>query len=347
MENSTHTDKTQTIVIQQPRESLFGRFGKLLLVALGIAVLACISMAGANSRYFGTSDGPQEKYHSLSKTASDKIAIINVTGTIIEGNDYVKQQLDRVRDDESVKAVVLRINSPGGTVTYSDFLYHHLTDLAADRELPIVVSMGSLCASGGYYIAMAAGDTKDVLFAEPTTWTGSIGVIIPHYDLSGLMTEWKVADDSIMSHPLKDMGSPTKPMDEKDRELLQALVDQTFARFKEIVKAGRPAFAENEADLDAVATGQVFTADQALELKLIDKIGFVEDAIDRAVTLAGVTPETVRCVEFEPRPNPFAAIFGSAQPRQSAVPIDALIELNAPRAYYLYGFLPAMLRANH
>ncbi len=344
MENSTPADKTQTIVIQQQRDSLFGRFGKLLLIALALAVLACISMMGAYSSYFNPPDGPQEKFHSLSKTASNKIAIINVAGTIIEGDDFVKQQIDRVRADEAVKAVVLRINSPGGTVTYSDYLYHHLTELAEDRDLPIVVSMGSLCASGGYYIAMAAGETEDVLFAEPTTWTGSIGVIIPHYDFSGLLTEWKVEDDSIMSHPLKDIGSPTKPMDEQDRELLQELVNETFGRFKEVVKQGRPKLAENEADLDAVATGQIFTADQAQKRGLVDKIGFVEDAIARAVELAGVTPETVRCVEFEPQPNPLAAIFGSAATPQSAVPLDKLIELNVPRAYFLYGFLPAMLQ---
>ena len=285
----------------------------------------------------------REKFHSLNKTATQKIAIINVTGTIIESDNFVKRQIDRVREDDSIKALVLRINSPGGMVTYSDYLYHHLKKLREETELPMVVSMGSLCASGGYYIAMAAGEQEDILFAERTTWTGSIGVIIPHYDLSGLMTEWNVEDDSITSHPLKGIGSPTKAMTDEERAILQQLVDESFDHFKEIVKSGRPKLAENEADLDAVATGQIFTATQAQELGLVDKIGFVEDAVARAAELAGVDPKNVRCVEYKKPPNPIAELFGQSQVRQPSLPVDALLELSTPRAYYICTLLPALL----
>jgi protease-4 len=271
---------------------------------------------------------------------------VSVTGTISEANDFVKRQLDRIRDDQSVKAVVLRINSPGGTVTYSDYLYHHVTKLCGERKLPVVVSMGSLCASGGYYIAMAAGDgdgnKEKVLFAEPTTWTGSIGVIIPHYDLSGLLAQWAVEDDSVKSHPLKDMGSPTKSMSDEERAILQALVDSTFGRFKEIVKAGRPQLAANEADLDAVATGQIFTAEQALKLGLVDELGFIEDAIDRAVQLAGKTSDTVRCVEYKSPPNLVSELIG-VQSRRQSLGVETLLELSTPRAYYICTLLPAVL----
>ena len=124
--------------------------------------------------------------------------------------------------------VVLRVDSPGGTVTGSDYLYHHIKQLREELELPMVVSMGSLCASGGYYIAMAVGQGEDLIFAEPTTWTGSIGVVIPHYDLAGLLASWNVEDDSIASHPLKLLGSPTREMTAEDREILQQLVDDHF-----------------------------------------------------------------------------------------------------------------------
>ena len=119
-------------------------------------------------------------------TPRKKIAIIDVAGAIMEGEGFVKRQIDaRAGRHRASSAVVLRVNSPGGTVTGSDYIYHHLRELVDERKLPMVVSMGSICASGGYYVAMAVGDEPDAIFAEPTTWTGSIGVIIPHYDLSG------------------------------------------------------------------------------------------------------------------------------------------------------------------
>ena len=106
--------------------------------------------------------------------------------------------------------------------------------------------MGGIAASGGYYISMAVGDTPDTIFAEPSTWTGSIGVLIPHYDVSGLLEKWNVTDDTIASNPLKLIGSPTRKTSpeiaEKERAILQKLVDESFQDFKDIVKTGRPKF---------------------------------------------------------------------------------------------------------
>ena len=113
----------------------------------------------------------------------------------------------------NLKALVVRINSPGGSISGSDYIYHHLRELNEKTQIPIVVSMGALAASGGYYASMAVGGTRDTIFAEPTTWTGSIGVIIPHYNIAGLMKEVGVVEDSIASHRLKEMGSLTRPHD--------------------------------------------------------------------------------------------------------------------------------------
>src|SRR6185369_12594700 len=129
--------------------------------------------------------------------------------------------------------------------------------------------------SGGYYVSMAVGDTENSIFAEPSTWTGSVGVVIPHYNFSGLMEKFQVEEDSIKSHRLKMMGSPFRPMTEEERGIFQGLVDESFTQFKEIVKAGRPKFRSNEAALTAVATGQVFTTKQALANGLVDKEGFI------------------------------------------------------------------------
>ena len=169
-------------------------------------------------------------------------------------------------------------------------MYHHLNELRQTHKKPIVVSMGGIAASGGYYAAMAVGKTPGTIYAEPTTWTGSIGVIIPHYDASELLSEWGVKQDSVVSHRLKNMGSMSKKMTDEERQIFQALVDQGFERFKDIIKAGRPHFQENPAALDELATGQVYTAEQAKDNGLVDEIGFIEDAIDRAIVLPGSPP---------------------------------------------------------
>jgi len=336
------------IIIQQ-RSSVFGRFGKWLVGALIIAVLFIISLYNSYHSYFSPSDMPQEKYHSLARVATKKIAIIDVSGTIMEGEDsFAAKQVQRVRDDPDVVAVVLRISSPGGTVTGSDYIYHHLRMLAEQRKLPIVVSMGSVCASGGYYIAMAVGSEPKSIFAEPSTWTGSIGVIIPHFDVSGGLSKLGISEDSITSGPLKKMGTPTRPMTEAERKIMQTLVDDTFKDFKEIVVNGRPKFKSDRAALDAVATGQIFTAKQAMSHGLVDQIGFVEDAIARATQLAGENADSVRCVKYERRPSLFGSLLGaeSRVSASSSAQLSALMDLATPRAYYLWSWLPAAVHSN-
>jgi protease-4 len=337
-------------IILQQKATMFGRFGKLLIMMLGIAVFVILGMSASYRSYFNLTSGPQEKFHSLSRDATNKVAIISVTGTIIEGNGFVKKQIDRVKKDDDVVGVVLRINSPGGTITGSDYLYHYLKELvkqhkSADKKFPIVVSMGSMCASGGYYIAMAVGDEPESIFAEPTTWTGSIGVIIPHYDISGLLKTWDVQDDSIASGPLKQMGSPTKPMNEQEREVLQELVNLSFDDFKEIVRAGRPDFKENPKALDDIATGQIYTATQALKLGLVDKIGFIEAAIERVAELSGHDLKDLRCVQYQKHTSPLDALMGAQMRSGHPLPIDvvSLLNFTTPQAYYLYTGLPSLL----
>jgi protease-4 len=335
--------------ILQPKESLFGRFGKLLLVVLGICIVSMIGMASQVQRYFGDGEGPRERFHSLSREASDKIAVVHVSGAIMEGDDFVERQFKAIERDKSVKAVVLRINSPGGTVTYSDLLLHKAKELRDKRDLPMVVSMGSMCASGGYYLAMAVGDQENAIYAEPTTWTGSIGVVIPSYNFSRTMNMTGAQDLSVVSGDLKLMGSPTKPRTEKETEVLQELVDITFEGFKDVVREGRPKFRADDEALDAVATGQVFTAKQALENGLVDSIGFVEAAIERAAELANLSTSKVRAIEYERRRTPieqFLSASAQDQPAASGIDLRALIELSSPRAYFLSTMAPVLLRSN-
>ena len=283
----------------------------------------------------------REKFYSHQKDGRHKVAVLSIEGTIISGEGFAKDQIDQAMKDKNLKALVLRVNSPGGTITGSDYIYHHLRKLAEKRKIPIVVSMGGLAASGGYYISMAVGDTPDSIYAEPTTWTGSIGVIIPHYDLSKMLDHWGVEEDSITSDPLKRMGSFARPMTEKERRIFQALVDDGFTTFKDAVKKGRPKFREDSEALDVLATGQIFTARQAVENGLVDKIGFLDDAIEGAIKLAKLDPAKVKVVRYRREPT-LADVLMGAEARAEPFDLAAMLEMTAPRAYYLCTWLPPL-----
>jgi protease-4 len=292
--------------------------------------------------YFNTTEGITEKYHSGARFGSNKIAIIDVSGVIMEGDGFVKRQIDMVRDDLSVKAVVLRVDSPGGTVTGSDYILHHLNKLREERKLKLVVSMGSIAASGGYYVSMAVGDEPQSIYAEPTTTTGSIGVIVPHYDVSDLLKRFDVRDDSIASHPRKQMLSMTRRLSDDDRQIVQAYVMESFERFKSIVKDGRPAFKVDEAPLIEAATGEIFTANQAKQRGLVDEIGFIEDAIARVAELSGLKVEETRVVHYHRPPALFdlPMLASAAAKRRSSPSLSDILELNSPRAWYLAASWP-------
>ena len=336
------------------------RFRHLPWWIAGASFLVASASLASSARYFQPEGQVAERWHSLSKQAPSKVAIVDVIGAIMGGNGFARQQFDRIADDESVKAIVLRVDSPGGTVSGSDELHHRLAELARKRDLPVVVSMGSIAASGGYYVAMANGGRDDVIYAEPATLTGSIGVIIPHYDFSKALRRVDVSDDSITSGPLKEMLSPTKErapeLAERERKVLQALVDDMFARFKEVVRGGRPKL--DDAAIDAVATGQVFTATQARDAGLVDRIGFLEDAVDRAVELAGLTKDTARVVRYVRQRGFLDQLLGldvaASGPRPaggrsvadallSRSVLDAFVEWTTPRAWYLCSWWPALV----
>ena len=317
---------TQVIIYQQ---SWLSRLWNWLgWAGLAVALVVLIGQWMALSDYFSTTGGIQERFVQGGKLASDKVVILSIEGVIMQGDGFVKQQIDRIRNDKNIKAIVVRVDSPGGTVTGSDFIYHHLSKLRKETGLPMVVSMGSIAASGGYYVSMAVGDQENSIYAEPTTTTGSIGVIIPHYDLSGLLARFDVKDDSIATHERKQMLAMTRPIPEEHREIIKKHLDAMFTRFKSIIKEGRPKFAADSEALDKLATGEVFTADQAIENGLVDKIGFIEEAIDRAhelakprqdqdpgrsLSAAGRSVERVRC-------SPGPAAIGRVRPAAAIRP---------------------------
>ena len=306
-----------------------------------LSFLVIFGMASQYQSYFDTSGGIQEKFISGNREASDKVAIITVEGLIGTRNEFAKKQIDRVRKDDSVKAVVIRVDSPGGTITGSDYIFHHLEKLRKDREIPFVVSMGSIAASGGYYVAMAVGDEPESIFSEPTTTTGSIGVIIPHYDVSGLLRRFDVKDDSIVSHPRKQMLSMTRPISPDDRGVLEAYLQDAFVRFKDVVKSGRPAFRGDESKLDELATGEIFTAVRAQENGLVDQLGFVEDAVKRSAELANLS-DHYRVVRYKAPMTLFDALT-ITRTQSARTDFANLLELGIPTAYYLATSLPPLV----
>lgn len=345
------TSSNPTIVVQQPsgwsRFVSFVGWSLFLLTGLALLVvtLTLMSFLGIYSDYFDTTGGITEKYVSGSKTGSDKVAIVSIEGIIMEGDGFVKHQIDRIKDDDNVKAVVVRVDSPGGTVTGSDYILHHLNKLREEKKIPVVVSMGAIAASGGYYVSMAVGDQEESIYAEPTSTTGSIGVIVPHYNISGLMKEFHVEDDSIASHERKQMLAMTKEMPAEHREIVQQYVNEAFERFKDIVKSGRPRYRDKPEELDKIATGEIFSAVKAKENGLVDEIGFIEDAVDRAMELASVSKSSTKVVKYH-RP---VALFdlgniGSAESARSDLAM--LFELSMPKAYYLSSTLPAVFSSH-
>ncbi|MCS7238214.1 MAG: signal peptide peptidase SppA [Thermoguttaceae bacterium] len=325
-----------------PRDTQQGSWGRSCLFAL-LGLVAGVFLVGQIFWLFRPRvEMPpkvREQYFSHDRRAWDKVAIITLEGMILDEEEgFVKRQIDQALQDDRVKAVVLRVNSPGGTITDADFLYHHLSKLR-DKK-PLVVSMGSVAASGAYYVSMAVGHRPDTIFAEPTTWTGSIGVIIFHMNVEQLLARLGVETDPITSAPLKDMGSLFRKMTPEERGIFQGLVDKSLARFKEVIRSGRAKFADDPAALDNIATGQIFTAKEALELGLVDRIGFLEDAVERAIELAGLDPSQVCVIRYKREVGLADLIWGSdfISSKWYDVTLTDLrkrLALLSPRAFYL------------
>jgi protease IV len=214
------------------------------------------------------------------------VGLVEVKGVIVDGQDTVRQ-LRALKKDTRVKAVVLRVDSPGGVVGPSQVISAQVRELAKVKK--VVVSMGSVAASGGYYISAPA--TK--IFANPGTITGSIGVLMKFSNLEGLMGKVGMKAYTIKSGQFKDVGSPSRTMTAKERAMLQSVIDSTHHQFVRAVAEGRKL---PESEVAAIADGRIFSGEQALALKLVDKLGTLQDAIEEAARLGGVSgePELIR-----------------------------------------------------
>lgn len=355
----------------RPRVSVWGllfRMGFVMIFLASIGLNALILILA-----FTLSDGetPLHKHHhSGKKGAADKIALVRVDGLLMEGLiTYAQKQIEEAAEDSHVKAVVLRINSPGGSITASDDLHKRLHDLRFGNPQkntlpkPLVVSMGSLAASGGYYIAMPA----QYLVAERTTITGSIGVYASFPNIADLADKYGIRMETIKAGAVKDSGSMFHHMTPQERKIWQDMVDHAYRQFVGVVEEGRPklkgkltqdiVIKEEIQDSDDKgkslldgngqpkkvpftrirADGGIFTADQAKEFGLIDEIGYVEAAIAEARKLTPSIGDEYEVFTYD-RPIAFMnMLLGEerASPKERQLDLGSLSQAASPRLWYL------------
>ena len=222
----------------------------------------------------------------------DKVAVIRIEGIILDSRETI-EELRHYRDNPSVKAIVLRIDSPGGAVVPSQEIFAEVRKTRAEGKIKVVTSMGNVAASGGYYIAAAT----DRIVANPGTLTGSIGVIMELANVKGLLEKVGVQSVVIKSGRHKDMASPFRAMTPEDRALLQTVLDDVHAQFIDAVATGRSLQLEQ---LKTLADGRIFTGKQAQTVNLVDELGDLHDAIQLAARLVGISGEP-RVIETHKR----------------------------------------------
>jgi protease-4 len=281
-------------------------FGFLLLLGVGVLFFLVIT-------YF-TRDG-------VDFSAKDKVGVVIVKGFIGDSKDTV-DKLDEYARDESIKAVVLRLETPGGAIVPSQEIYEKVLKVKAEKS--VVASMGTVAASGGYYIACAA----DRIVANPGTITGSIGVIAQFSQVEELLKKIGLKSTIIKSGKYKDVGSPVREMTEDEKRIIQALIDDIYEQFVEVVVKNRNIPKEKIINM---AGAKAFTGRQALEFGLVDELGTMEYSVDLAAKLAGIEGEPDVVYPKEKRGGLLRYILGEA-----ASVISEELDLHSDGIDYLY-----------
>lgn len=242
------------------------------------------------------------------------------------------RMLDQAKEDDSIKGIVLRVNTPGGGVSESAEIYKKLVEIKKETNKPIYVSMGAMAASGGYYIAAPA----DKIFATNETITGSIGVIMQGINYKELAERYGVRFETLKSGEYKDIMSPTKDMTDQEREILQTMVDNMFDRFVQVIADGRNM---SEAQVRDFADGRIYDGQQAKALNIVDEIGYFEDVVEAMKEDHSLG--NVRVIEYQENLG-FGSLFGMKlnsfiNPDSEMQMLVRLInQPNSPRLMYLY-----------
>lgn len=249
--------------------------------------------------------------------------------------DRLVDRLNAAETDEDIAAVIIRINSPGGSVTASDIAYREIAGFRARSGKPVIASIAEMGASGGYYVALAA----DEIIVEPTAVTGSIGVIIPTVNFSSGLQRLGIESIAITSGPNKDLANPMAPINREHYAILQGIVDEFYQRFYDLVVDRRENLSPG--DIESVTDGRVITGDRAVSAGLADRTGGVREAFDRALALAGAPGG--RLIKYgsgnlEPR-TPYSASAPTGAVEVNLLKIESLLDpagRSGPMAYYLW-----------
>lgn len=276
-----------------------------------------------------------------------KVAVLDLDG-VISGSESAsllgasentvarfREQLEEAEGDFLVRAVVVRVNSPGGAITASDAIYHELLQFRERSGKPVVVCLMDIGTSGAYYVALGG----DHIVAHPSSVTGGIGVIMQLINIEGLFGILGLKGETIKSGPKKDMGSPLRPLSDEERALLQQIVDSMHAQFVRRIVERRPGL--DEAAVRKLADGRVYTAQQALDLRLIDQVGYLSDAVAKAKALARI--RRARLVAYH-RPLGYkgSAYSLSEAPQVNLFNLDLGGLLAGRRPVFLYLWAPGL-----
>lgn len=319
------------------RSSVWVWVGLILVVAVGVSLVGSFlvgrAVVGTSSLMASGGTGARDLHETVLEDhgAREKVAVIDLKGVIsgrtigMRGSlvDSIRDQLDRAAADSQVKAVVLRVDSPGGEVLASDEIYEALRSFQMSNEVPVVACMGSLAASGGYYVSAPCR----WIVAHPLTLTGSIGVIFHGYNYRGLMDKVGVLPDVVKSGKLKDMFSGEKRPEDvlpEEKQILQQLVGESFDRFKEVIRQGRRWSAQQNqeegvkegrelaANWEEIADGRILSGKQALDAGLVDELGDFQRAVGRAKKLAGIPRANLITYQSPPTLGDLLGLWGKA-----------------------------------
>jgi len=304
------------------------------LIISTLLVLLFSGCAAPRITLFSDDTVPLQEF-TLQGKGKSKILVIPINGKISSSTSKgliftkpsmiqeIVSQLKMAERDREIKAVILKIDSPGGSVTASDILYHEIVAFKNRTGVKVVAAMMDVAASGGYYISLPA----DFIFAHPTTITGSIGVIFLQPKVNSLMEKIGVGLDINKSGKNKDMGSPFRNTTDEERKLFQDLTDELGKRFINLVSKHRRL---DKNRLTEISSARIYLAPKALELDLIDKIGYLEDAIVKTSKLAGLSQDA-RIVIYRRTQYPNDNLYNTAVDRQGGQGLS-LIDLNLPKS---------------
>jgi protease-4 len=306
-------------------------------LACALAALGCISINLPSS-----GRGPLEET-VVDGESGPKILMVDVAGPLTTHADSgrfglggresptarLREELEHALEDDEIAALLLRIDSPGGTVIASEMLYREVRRFKENTSRPVIAQMVGAGTSGAYYVTMAADEVR----AYPSTVTGSIGVIIAGLNVSGLMERFGVANQTITTGPYKDAGSPLRPMRPEERAQLESVARDLFDSFLDVVEAGRPKL--TRARIEELADGRVYSAHQALELGLIDALGDLPEAVEAAKNAAGIQGDARVVVYHRPGEQPENLFWAEAPAPPVAQAFD-WAQLPDPAFLYLW-----------